>query len=231
MKDNKNLEQQLAEKLGNRSVAPSAQASDRTARNSQQGKGKKKKQRIAFYCAASVMLVLLSAGYFFVSDNNNDVGTEPQVVDSDKTEKIIKSAEPVMIPEPVLQSQQNNEVVVYHEEKLPQIDFVQRKEEEKVIVTPYKNIQVNESLPEISVAALEDKQILTKEELYELQVDYLLKNAVKEVATDKLLKAPTDDTALLKEVESEMNDYYREKAMRIFSLQNKTIRIAVKDKQ
>lgn len=231
MKDNKNLEQQLAEKLGNRSVAPSAQAWDRIARNRQQGKGKKKKQRIAFYYAASVMLVLLSAGYFFVSGNNNDVGTEPQVVDSDKTEKIIKSAEPVMIPEPVLQPRQNNEAVVYHEEKLPQIDFVQRKEEEKVVATPYKDIQVNESLPEISVAALEDKQILTKEELYELQVDYLLKNAVKEVATDKLLKAPTDDTALLREVESEMNDYYREKAMRIFSLQNKTIRIVVKDKQ
>ena len=232
MKDNKNLEQQLAEKLGNRSIAPSAQAWDRIAQNRQQGKDKKKKKRVTFYYAASVVLVLLSAGYFFVSGNNNDVITEPGVVvDSDKIEKIIKEEEPVIISEPVLQPQQNHEVVAYHEEKLPQADFVQSRDEVKVIATPHRNIQVNESLPEVNVAALQDIKILTKEELYEQEVDYLLKNAVKEMATDKLLRAPTDDTALLREVESEMNDYYREKAMKIFSLQNRTIRIAVKDKQ
>ncbi|WP_417350890.1 hypothetical protein [Flavobacterium alkalisoli] len=232
MKDNKNLEQQLAEKLGSRSIAPSAQAWDRIAQNRQQGKDKKKKKRVTFYYAASVVLVLLSAGYFFVSGNNNDVITEPQVVvDSDKTEKINKGEEPVIILESVLQPQQNHEVVAYKEEKLLQTDFVQPREEVKVIARTYRNIQVNESLPEVNVAALQDVKLLTREELYEQEVDYLLKNAVKEMATDKLLKAPTDDTALLREVELEMNDYYREKAMKIFSLQNRTIRIAVKDKQ
>ncbi|QEE49102.1 hypothetical protein FUA48_05755 [Flavobacterium alkalisoli] len=232
MKDNKNLEQQLAEKLGNRSIAPSAQAWDRIAQNRQQGKDKKKKKRVTFYYAASVVLVLLSGGYFFVSGNNKDVVTEPQVVvDSGKTEIINKGEEPVIISESVLQLQQNHEVVAYKEEKLLQTDFVQPREEVKVIARTYRNIQVNESLPEVNVAALQDVKLLTREELYEQEVDYLLKNAVKEMATDKLLKAPTDDTALLREVELEMNDYYREKAMKIFSLQNRTIRIAVKDKQ
>ncbi len=114
---------------------------------------------------------------------------------------------------------------------MPQTSVITPKEEIKLNAIPYKNLQIDESLTKVNVAALQRIQKLTKEDLYEQEVDYLLKNAVKEIATDKLLTAPTDDTALLKEVEAEMNDYYREKAMRIFSLQNKTIRIAVKDKQ
>lgn len=230
MEDKRNLEQQLADKLGNRSIAPSEQAWDRIAHNREQGKNKKKKKRtVVYYYAASVVLFMLFAGYFFVSNNSNTIA-EPQMVNSDKTEATDKNM-PVAVPETKLLPKQNEKIIVFqkseHKTNLPGA----YKEEAVAAPAFYKKPEVYENLPEISVASLPDIKVFSKDEIYKQEVDYLLKNAIKEVAADKQFKASTNDTALLKEVEAEMDDYYRQKTMKIFSLQNKTIRIAVKDKQ
>lgn len=231
MEDKRNLEQQLADKLGNRSIAPSEQAWERIARNREQGKNKKKKKRtVIYYYAASVVLFILFAGYFFVSDNSGTIA-EPQIVNSGNTEEAIDKNTPVAVPETKLLPKQNEKIIVFqkseHKTNLP------GAYKEEAVATPafYKKPEVYENLPEISVAALPDIKVFSKDEIYKQEVDYLLKNAIKEVAADKQFKASTNDTALLKEVEAEMDDYYRQKTMKIFSLQNKTIRIAVKDKQ
>jgi hypothetical protein len=229
MKDRKNLEQQLADKLGNRSIAPDGQAWERIAHNRQLGKNKKKKTRVVLYYAASVILLLLFGSYFFMAENSETI-IEPQVVNVDKTEDASDVNTTVVMPETVVQSGQTEVITSDGVEKNTVLPDVY-KAEAVMVSGPYKDIQLKESLPVVSVTVLQDKKALTKEQLYEEEVDYLLKNAIKEVAADKLLAKPTSDTALLKEVELEMDEYYREKAMSIFSLKNKKIRFAVKDKQ
>jgi hypothetical protein len=228
MKDRKNLEQQLADKLGNRSIAPNGQAWERIAHNRQLGKNKKKKTRVVLYYAASVVLLLLFGSYFFMTENSDTI-MEPQVVNIDKTEDTIDVNTTVAVPEVVVQFRQSE--VIAADRVVKSTVFPHAYKEEAVMASgPYKELQVKESLSAVGLSAiLPDKKALTKEQLSEQEVDYLLKNAVKEVAADKLLSKPTSDTALLKEVESEMDEYYREKAMSIFSLKNKKIRFAVKD--
>lgn len=230
MKDRKNLEQQLAEKLGNRSIAPTVQAWDRIALSRQQNKEKVNKKRTFVYYAASVVLVLFSTGYFFMP-RSNDAVTEPQVVTFDKTKEDVEALDPVIVPETVSVQTQTKTTVAYNKDSKQETNLVLKNE--KIIVAPelYKKVLVNESLPQISVAVVQPVKVYSKDEMYEREVNDLLYNAIKEMAADKQLSAPTNDTALLKEVEAEMDDYYRDKAMKIFSLQNKTIRIAVKDKQ
>jgi len=228
MKDNSNLEQQLSDKLGNRSIAPTGQAWERIARNREQGKDKKKKKRIYLYYAASIAVMMLFGGYFFATVNN-DVESGPQVVTSKSIEKTARAEEAVAIPEFALPGQKA-EIAVAHTITKQQSDVVNLpREEVNLIAESYRNLQVNESLPPTNVAVLPEVKTITKDKLYDQEVDYLLKNAFKQVAADKQLSKPTDNTALLKEVEAEMDEYYRDKAMSIFSLKNKKIRFAVKD--
>lgn len=228
MKDNNNLEQQLADKLGNRSIAPGGQAWERIARNREQGKDKKKKKRIYLYYAASIVAAVLVGSYFFATVNNN-IEAGPQVVTLESIEKTEKIEDAVDVPEFVLPGQKSETSVAYKVTESKQ-DIVNRpKEEVKMIAESYKNLQVNGSLPQTSVAVLPEVKSITRDKLYDQEVDYLLKNAFKEVAADKQLSKPTDNTALLQEVEAEMDEYYRDKAMSIFSLKNKKIRIAVRE--
>jgi hypothetical protein len=228
MKDKYNLEEQLANKLGNRSIAPGGEAWERIARNREQGKDKKKKKRTYLYYAASIVLLMLFGGYFFATVNNH-IEAGPQVVTSESIEKTEKIKDAVDAPEFALPGQKS-ETVMAHKLTEPKEDVVNRsKEEVKMIAESYRGLQVNESLPHTSVAVLAEVKTITKDKLYDQEVDYLLKNAFKEVAADKQLSKPTDNTALLKEVEAEMDEYYRDKAMSIFSLRHKKIRIAVRE--
>ena len=227
MKDRRNLEQQLADKLGNRSIAPSEQAWDRIVRNREQGKDKKKKKTAYLYYVASIVVVMFFWGYFFMLDRD-DVSIETQVVSSDDQKEEVDVNAPDVVPETAVQPKQIEIAASYEVEKNTNLSGV-HKDEVRTISEPYKEVEPREILPAVSVAFLHDKKILSKEQLSEQEADYLLRNAVKEVAADKLLSKPTSDTALLKEVESEMDEYYREKAMSIFSLKHKKIRFAVKE--
>jgi hypothetical protein len=58
-----------------------------------------------------------------------------------------------------------------------------------------------------------------------------LLSAQKQIALERLKSNPntTDQTALLKEAETEVDVSFREKALNIFKHKFKTIRIAIKD--
>ena len=226
----KNIEKQLADKLGNQSIEPSAQAWNRIVHSRQQGKDKKLHKRTVIYYAASVVLLMLSAGYFFLS-SNDDAITEPKVVSSDKPKKTIIKKEPFLIPENV--NLEQSEAIVYKKAVAEENFKGDENKQQHAIVLPYEKPEIDIKLPEINVAtpAVVKVKTFNRDEYYEQQAETLLNNAVKDVAVNRQLSKPVNDTALLREVEAEMDEYYREKAMSIFSLKHKTIRIAVKDKQ
>ncbi len=227
MKNKINLEHLLAHKLGNRSIKPSENAWDRIASKREQGKSKKK--RLLFkYSAASVILVLFSAGYLFFS-NSEEVIMHPKVINSENVVLTKKTEDPIALPEDVPQIQSET-IVVYKEVKKNINDFILPKEKIQLNPVFFKSPELTQYMPEIHAKTLESFKIYDKEKNYQDEVDYLLYNAIKQADTDKRFNAATNETALLKEVEEEMDDYYREKAMKFFSLQNKTIRFAVKEK-
>lgn len=228
MKDN-NLEQQLAEKLGNRSIAPSDQAWERIARNRQQGKQKQKNNKRLFIYYAAAVLVFLFAGYWFVA-STPDTAPQQQVVDANKTEQAtVKDSPVVAVSESVTEPQQSLPKETYNENSKQGVIIPVYKQEAAVVQEADRQSQVIEKTPQLNAIVLTEARAVTKDKHYDAEVDYLLKNAIKEVAADKQFSKKTDNTALLKEVESEMDEYYRDKAMSIFALKNKKIRFAVKE--
>lgn len=230
---NRNIEEQLTDKLGSRSIKPSEQAWDRIVLNRQQGRDKKQKKRIVIYYAASIVLLMFFSGYFFVLGTNNDIETVPGVVKSDKEEKIINNEKPIISKETMLIPEKTEAVVVYKEVKKEAASKNLDKEAQQALILLSEKFDINKNLPEINVEALPVVNVKTydKDEHYEQEAAYLINNAKKAMTVNRQLSAPVNDTALLKEVEAEMDEYYREKALRIFSLKHKAIRIAVKDKQ
>lgn len=228
MKD-KNLEQQLAEKLGNRSIAPSDQAWERIARNRQQGKQKQKNNKRLFMYYAAAVLVFLFGGYWFVA-NTPDRTPQQQVVDTNKTElPKVTDNKVVAVSEQVSEPQQSWTKETYNENSKQGVSIPVYKQEAAVVQESDKQSPVIEKHLQLNATVLAEVKTVTNDKHYDDEVDYLLKNAIKEVAADKQLSKKTDNTALLKEVESEMDEYYRDKAMSIFALKNKKIRFAVKE--
>src|SRR5690606_4613747 len=231
MKD-RNLEQQLADKLGNRSITPTAKAWERIAHNRQQGKTQKKKKRVFVYYRAAAVFFLLASGYVFLMQNKTDVIiAEPQVVGSDEvTAPVLPLEEPVVTKSVEIKQP---EVVAYKELEIKKQSYEVVTEKQEVVSVADSEALIEGKQPEFNlhVEPIEELVAIDEAEFYEQETDMLLKEAVKDVAANKNLSNTTNDTALLKEVEAEMDEYYREKAMSIFSLKHKTIRIAVKDKQ
>ncbi|WP_330442674.1 hypothetical protein [Flavobacterium sp. C4GT6] len=233
MKD-RNLEQQLADKLGNRSITPSAKAWDRIANNRQQGKTQKKKKKMFAYYAAAAVFFLLASGYVFLMQNKTDVIiTEPQVVDGGEVATPVLPSEEAVVSKSV--EIKETEAVAYKKPevlvKKHSVEVVAEKQEMASVGN--KEVVIKKKQPKFNlhVEPIEALVSIEEDEFYEQETDMLLEEAIKDVAANKYLSNTTNDTALLKEVEAEMDEYYREKAMSIFSLKHKTIRIAVKDKQ
>ncbi len=222
MKD-KNIEQQLADKLGNRSVTPSDQAWQRIAHNRQRGKQQKKS--FALYYATAAAIILLIGSYMFFGINKETAlpVKTPTVVNSEKQEKLL--SEPEIVAQPDFSTNQN-EVVIVKENQIS----VEKKSAERQMPTVFSKPEIQPEIQqtqELYSTVVEEKPVFSKDD----EVEILLKNATKEVAAKKQFSQSTSDTALLKEVESEMNEYYRDKAMKIFNLKHKTIRFAIKDKE
>ena len=233
MKD-RNLEQQLADKLGNRSITPSEKAWDRIANNRQQGKTQKKKKKMFAYYAAAAVFFLLASGYVFLMQNKTDVIiTEPQVVGGGEVATPVLPSEEAVVSKSV--EIKETEAVAYKKPevlvKKHSVEVVAEKQEMASVGN--KEVVIKKKQPEFNlhVEPIEALVSIEEDEFYEQETDMLLEEAIKDVAANKYLSNTTNDTALLKEVEAEMDEYYREKAMSIFSLKHKTIRIAVKDKQ
>lgn len=227
MKD-KNLEQQLTEKLGNRSIAPSDQAWERIARNRQQGKQKQQNKKRLFIYYAAAVLVFLFGGYWFVAHTPDT--PQQQVVGTNKTElPTVTDNQAMAVSEQVAEPKQSSLKEAHNENSKQGVIVPVYKQEVAVAQEADRQSQVIEKTPQLNATVLMETKIVDQDKNYDAEVDYLLKNAIKEVAADKQFSKKTDNTALLKEVESEMDEYYRDKAMSIFALKNKKIRFAVKE--
>ncbi|MFP5438769.1 MAG: hypothetical protein ACLGH8_13365 [Bacteroidia bacterium] len=225
-----NLEEQLANKLANRSITPTDNAWERIAFNRQQQAGKKQKKKRGLFMVAAVLLMLLTCGYFMgvVFNTENTPGKLPQMVQEDKAVKAVNAdAMPTVYPK-------LDEVVVVARNEVKQLD-----QQIKVLAKTGKDIQIRSNktgempvmMPSAEIKADEVAIKATAPLISEsrTQEDVLLEKAMHDVAMEKQRKAATNDAALLKEVESEMDEYYREKALRFFSLKYKKIRIVVRD--
>lgn len=226
-----NLEQQLAEKLGNRSISPSDNAWERIAFNRQQQAGKKSRKKRSLYWVAASVAVLLMGGYLVIAVLSTPISTNatPQVVQGkDAVQKL-------PLTNMVKQSQVAHAVMEpkHPEQKagntLPVIEPKKYKDSENELVkisnnTPLQLAPTEVALPETDIKATSNVIAAARP-----QEDVLLEKAMRDVAAQKQFKQTTNQEALLKEVESEMDEYYREKALRFFSLKYKKIRIVVKD--
>lgn len=225
-----NLEEQLAEKLANRSITPTDNAWERIAFNRQQQAGKKRKKKYGLFMVAAVLLMFLTCGYFIglVFNTGNTPGELPQVVQKDKAVKVIKS-DAVQMVNPNL-----DEVVVAARNEVKQLN-----QHVKVLAETREDIQIGSNKTGEMPVMIPSTEVKTDELTIKAtapviaesrtQEDVLLEKAMKELADSKQFKSATNQAALLKEVESEMDEYYREKALRFFSLKYKKIRIVVKD--
>lgn len=224
---NKNIEQQLADKIGNRSITPTEQAWGRIAHNREQAK-KRKRRILRYYAAASVACLFAIASIYFNIAENGTV-LSPQVVTTEDVNTDAGAVKPV-IPAPA-SSMPPQQTVVFQEKAIATVTEDNYQKEVKPAKLPSIDIDMPKGGQRLSSTALPEVKTYTKDELYDVQATLLLNHATKEIAADKYLTTPTSDTALLKEVETEMDAYYRERAMDIFSFKHKIIRIAVKDKQ
>lgn len=226
MKDN-NLENQLRDKLGNRAIAPSAHAWERLAHNRQQPKKGKKKFGI-YFIAASVAFLLLGGYAFLMNTHQEDDIATPGIVNT-TAKPDVTTPKSVIVPEKV------QEVVVH---SLPGRQSISPATEESAQRVPVQALDVAKNdagittAGEIAVAqTIISTKNINKHDMYEAEANLLLQKSFNDIALQRQISAPTNDTALLKEVEAEMNDYYRDKAMRFFALKHKTIRFAVRDKE
>lgn len=226
-----NLEQQLAEKLGNRSISPSDNAWERIAFNRQQQAGKKSRKKRSLYWVAASVAVLLMGGYLVIAVLSTPISTNatPQVVQGkDAVQKL-------PVTNMVKQSQVAHAVMEpkHPEQKagntLPVIEPKKYKDAENELVKISNNAPLQLAPTEVALPEADIKAAGTVIAAARPQEDVLLEKAMRDVAAQKQFKQTTNQEALLKEVESEMDEYYREKALRFFSLKYKKIRIVVKD--
>lgn len=227
-----NLEQQLAEKLGNRSISPSDNAWERIAFNRQQQAGKKSRKKRSLYWVAASVAVLLIGGYFFMTTLSTpiNINTTPQVVQG----KDVSPAQHIPNDSPK-QSQIANVVTEpeYTERKtgnmLPNTKRINDTDNQDELAAVSNNTPLQLTPTEVTLPETDIKAAGTVIAAARPQEDVLLEKAMRDVAAQKQFKQTTNQEALLKEVESEMDEYYREKALRFFSLKYKKIRIVVKD--
>lgn len=227
-----NLEQQLAEKLGNRSISPSDNAWERITFNRQQQAGKKSRKKRSLYWVAASIAVLLIGGYLVIAVLSTPISTNatPQVVQGkdampkqqtpNYTPNASQIADAVTEPEYAERKTAND---------LPNTKPINNTDNQDQLATVSNSTPLQLAPTEVALPEADVKAANTVIAAARPQEDVLLEKAMRDVAVQKQFKQTTNQEALLKEVESEMDEYYREKALRFFSLKYKKIRIVVKD--
>ena len=222
-----NIEEQLAEKLGQQSITPSADAWERIAHNRRQEKTGKKKP-VGYYAAAVAACIILFGGWFFTADKNSPLPVAaPGVVHTEKEVKIMPKTLLGTQSSEVVHAMPDNENVAIVSKTNPAAKANIQQEKTEQLALPKAGVQLGNNKLALKPAEVTKPATISKE----TEADWLLANAYNQIGSQKQTAQPTNDTALLKEVEAEMNDYYRDKAMRFFALKHKTIRFAVRDKE
>jgi len=226
---NNNIEEQLKHTLGNRSIAPSADAWERLAHNRQQSK--KGKKKFGFFFIAASLAFLLAGGGLFTILRTDAVITSPSVVNT----TIKQEATPAETIVPIRESAVaiNDEPVTKHKTVTPAYDdsMTSAPRTQAYALAIDNTAGLNSHSTTATAQPIINPKAANANDMYDAQAAMLLQQAANDIALQRQKVKTTNDTALLKEVESEMTDYYRDKAMRFFVLKHKTIRFAVRDQQ
>lgn len=224
-----NIEEQLQRKLKEREITPSAEAWGRIAYNRQQQK--KKKSLLGWYWAVAAILIISLGGLLATALKNSDTIEirQQKVVEQQAKPKVTAPQ-----PENILQQEIRNEIVLQHKKT-----EINRTAQPEIAPPPRPKLEPVNTLPDAEIAKANEVALALHQlavangTVSENEVDSLLHKAQREIAMERLQnkKRPTDDTALLNEVEKEMENSFRDKTLNIFKLKFKTIKIAFKDKQ
>lgn len=232
---NTNIEDQLRERLGSRTIAPSGDAWERLAHNRQQSKKGKKKFGV-YFIAASVAFLLLGGYVVFMYLNTAVVTVAPGVVNAPSKQEVVH---PVKVIAPGVEETialsipetEHNVASPIKNNPANTPDVAGERTAAYAVEVTKNDVGGTNASALASAKAINIPKLTNTNDIYEAQAAMLLQQAANDIALQRQRAKATNDTALLKEVESEMNDYYRDKAMRFFVLKHKTIRFAVRDQQ
>lgn len=231
-----NIEKQLAEKLGSRSIQPGAGSWERVAFARQQP-AKKTKRRFVLTGVAAAILVVIGTLYFANSSGKGIAPTGPEtIVYSTRPANTNPASGETASAASHSVSKKTNAVVQMGTTK-PQ----------PTVILPANNLSPAETTAEKpgvppvydelvllkseAIAAELQRRVETNQPVTDAVVDSLLRKAQREIAMERLYDAaankPADANALLKEAETAVDRTFRENTINLFKSKFRTIRIAL----
>lgn len=234
------FEENIKDKLEKRTIQPSADAWQ-TLASRLDAKNNKKKSPYYLWLgvAASIVAIMFIASQLFVNNNNTTIET-PVIVDTNKeTIKKVES-ENVLQKKDVLTNNVEKESVkelnikTSKSEKTEVAQLTKQKEEKTVLPkevivnkTSFEDLKVQQVVAQIQ--GLKDKG----ESVTDKDIDALLDQAQKEITLQNIYNETTktvDANALLQDVESDLQQSFRDKVFNALKSSYNTVKTAVAER-
>jgi len=234
------FEENIKDKLEKRTIKPSADAWQTLASRLETKNNKKKSPYYLWLgVAASIVAIMFIASQLFVNKNNTTIET-PVIVNTNKeTIKKIES-ENVLHKKDVLTNNVEKESVkelnikTAKPEKTEVAKLTKQKEEKTVLPkevivnkTSFEDLKVQQVVAQIQ--GLKDKG----ESVTDKDIDALLDQAQKEITLQKIYNETTktvDANALLQDVESDLQQSFRDKVFNALKSSYNTVKTAVAER-
>jgi hypothetical protein len=222
-----NIEDQLADKLKHRTITPSSNAWERVAYN-RENKSSHNSRSVWYWISASVT-VAIGIITLMLLDTPAGTAPSPQVViqqqdvksGTDNHEAAVTTPLPgaVAVSGPAKHRSQSNSSLI--NTNPPALDSISMPVAAVQQVETEKANEIADALIEIS----KEKGVVTEND-----IDALLLAAQKDIALTRIKKqaVTTDEMALLKDAETEIDKSFREKTLDLFKHKFKTIKLALK---
>jgi hypothetical protein len=249
MEPNK-LEKQFRDQLNAREIQPSAQAWDRLDAMLSVAEEKKTRKPFGFLFIAAGILVLVTLGLFFFNQNDTVISTPNTIVGTEaKTDMVQNPAE--NIPSPVVESQNQNEVVATSDVQsttnnnvtLSAVEGQQKRTNHQGVPiinqSPKSNQIIRDKAIEYQVSSdvalkelpkiMEPKEIVIRKEVKAKSDESLLADLdhkVKE-STNKTTTVKVDAKSLLSQVDGEVEYSFREKMLQKINKNYQEVKVAL----
>ncbi|UGU14864.1 hypothetical protein LS482_14315 [Sinomicrobium kalidii] len=233
-----NFEHRLKQKLEERRITPSSAAWDRLGKDLDSASQARSRRSFLLYGVAASVVVLITAGIWFLRDGEKenvpvvtDVRIETKQQERKKVKMVREGKEaPVTIKTPQVKPESGAVPLVKTPEtnKTISLPDTVRKEpvkapEKAEEMVAFEDKKVEEVVSRIM--AIQEEREVTDEE-----IEFLLAEAREEIDAQRILVRQTgtiDATALLEEVESELDQSFRDKVFEALKDGFKKVRTAV----
>jgi len=249
MEPNK-LEKQFRDQLNAREIQPSAQAWDRLDAMLSVAEEKKTRKPFGFLFIAAGILVLVTLGLFFFNQNDTVISTPNTIVGTEpKTDTVQNPTE--NIPSPIVESQNQNEVVATSDVQpktnnnvtLSAVEGQQKRTNHQGVPiinqSPKSNQIIRDKAIEYQVSSdvalkelpkiMEPKEIVIRKEVKAKSDESLLADLdhkVKE-STNKTSTVKVDAKSLLSQVDGEVEYSFREKMLQKINKNYQEVKVAL----